>query len=75
MNVQVTHVIVHSPEQTREILREALSIAEDLSCNETEWAAIFTQSCQLLGQRYTLALTPEPAPIALPHLAIPGGRH
>lgn len=75
MNVQVTHVIIHTPEQTHDIIRQALQITADTVSGGIDQDRIFEQACALLGARFSLALTPEPAPIALPRMAIPGGRH
>lgn len=68
--MQVTHVIVHTPEQTREIVREALTIADELGTESQAWDGVFREACRLLGQHFTLAY--EPSPLAPPLMTIPG---
>lgn len=65
MNVQVHHVIVHSPEQVREIVAEAGRIADDSGTDGEQWLAVFNQASTLLGARHTLAMMPQGGPIDL----------
>lgn len=64
MNVQVTAVRIHEPAQVREIVREALAIADELERGGVTAEAIFNQACVLLGARATVAA--PPAPVAVP---------
>lgn len=75
MNVQITHVIVHQGEQVEGIIEEAERIADASEARGHPWQPAFEQACALLGQRFTLAMNPEPAPFQLPAMAIPRGRH
>lgn len=59
MNVQIQHVIVHTPEQTREIIEQAWEIASEHQSDYGEWAEVFRAACQLLGQRWTFAMQPQ----------------
>jgi hypothetical protein len=70
VNVQITHVIVHTPEQVRGIVVEALAIADEHASDTVRWEAVFAQACQLLGQRFTMAMGPQP--VQMPAMAIPG---
>jgi hypothetical protein len=65
VNVQITNVIVHEPAQAREILREALAIASELSDESVTHDSVFNAAVQLLGQRYTFAATPTQAMLPL----------
>lgn len=59
MNVQITHIIVHTPEQVREIIREARVIASENSEIDAEWTLYFNEACRLLGQRFTFTAMPQ----------------
>jgi hypothetical protein len=65
MNIQVHHVIVHNPEQVREIIAEACTIADGSEVAAESWVAVFEQACTLLGARFSLAMNPEPVPFSL----------
>lgn len=73
--MQVHHVIVHTPEQTRIILREAIEIVREIDPSEADFPAVFEQACKLLGARFSLAINDQPMPVALPDFAIPRSRH
>jgi hypothetical protein len=73
VNVQVTHVVVHTPEQVREIIREACDIANTTELEDDDWQTAFTAACRLLGQRHTIAMAPQPVPVDLAQLALPNG--
>lgn len=75
MNVQVHHVVVHSPEQTTSIIEEAERIADGAQARGYPWETAFREATRLLGQRYTLAIPQEQMPVSLPAMAIPRGRH
>lgn len=75
MNVQVTHVIVHTPEQVREIIAEAGRIADDSGMEDERWDRVFEQATVLLGARHTLALTPQASPLDLGALGLKNNRH
>jgi len=70
VNVHITHVIVHEPQQVREIIAEAGRIADDAGVDPMRWDRVFEQACRLLGERYTFAM-PQ-TPVQLPAMAIPG---
>ena len=70
MNISVTHVVVHTPEQVREIIREASAIADDLYEGSAKWDQTFVQACKLLGQRWTFSAQPQALPLQT--MAIPG---
>lgn len=74
MNVQVHHVIVHTPEQVREILREALLIAVELKADDEQMEMVFGKAVDLLGARHSIVLTPQAAPITLEQLGLNGRR-
>lgn len=74
MNVQITHVIVHSPEQVREIISQATEIADEMYEDGHRWQPTFIQACQLLGQRYTFAAAPQSIPLD-PALMARAARH
>lgn len=59
MNVQITHIIVHTPEQVREIVTEAQKIASELAVADTDRELVFRESCRLLGQRFTFTAMPQ----------------
>lgn len=64
MNASVTHVIVHSPEQVREIVAEAFRVADETGPRDEQWFAIFNKACDLLGQRYTFVAQPQAVNLA-----------
>lgn len=70
VNVQVHHVIVHTPEQAREIVAEAGRIADDAGVDGDRWQAVFEQSCALLGARHSIALMPQGPPVDLGALGL-----
>jgi hypothetical protein len=72
MNVQITHVIVHTPEQVREIVREAQTLAGEETSDAVARESVFREACRLLGQRYTFAAAPQAVP--MPPMALPGLR-
>lgn len=74
MNMQVHHVIVHTPEQVREIVEEARKIADEAWDNGQEWCAVFSQACTLLGARHSVALMPQASPLDLGALGLNGRR-
>ena len=65
MNVQVTHVVIHDPEQVRGIIAEAVKIADEHEGDGVSWSSIFREACALLGQRHSVALADQPVPINL----------
>lgn len=75
MQIQVNHVIVHTPEQVAEILSAAIQAADQLTQDGVRWEAVFAQACQLLGARHTLVIPQEQMAVSLPQMAIPRGRH
>lgn len=74
MNFQVTHVIVHTPEQAREIVAEALKIADETDHPVIPPRAVFEEACKLLGQRWTFAAQPQAIPLD-PALMARAARH
>lgn len=75
MNVQITHVIVHTPEQVREIVAEAARIADEVGAWPEKWTPAFEQACTLLGARHTLALAPQGPSLDLGALGLNNRRH
>lgn len=71
MHVQVTHVLVHSPEQTREIIKEATAIANEQTSDLLSPEIVFSKAVELLGARFTMAVPQESIPIPA-HLLKPG---
>lgn len=65
MNIQVHHVIVHTPEQVREIIAEARDIAAEAEPLIVSWDVVFEQACLLLGARHSLAVAPQAPPLDL----------
>lgn len=65
MNIQVHHVIVHTPEQAREVIAEAGRIADDSGMDDERWDRVFEQACALLGQRFSLSVMPQGPPLDL----------
>lgn len=65
MNIQVHHVLVHTPEQAREIIAEAGRIADDSGMQDERWDRVFEQACALLGARFSMAVNNEPVPLNL----------
>lgn len=59
MNVQITHIIVHTPEQAREIIDTAIAIANERDDDQGHWPLIFGKACDLLGQRFTFTAMPQ----------------
>lgn len=74
MNIQVHHVLVHTPEQAREIIAEAGRIADDSGMEGERWDRVFEQACALLGARFSLAMNPEPVPLNLGALGLKNNR-
>lgn len=71
MNVEVVHAPVHTAEQVREILREAVEIADEFELQAHKWTPIFIQAVQMLGARASVPLIEQPPPLLPPHMAIP----
>lgn len=65
MSIQITHVIVHTPGQVREVIAEAGRIADDAGVEDERWQSVFEQACTLLAARHTLALAPQGPPLDL----------
>ena len=55
----------HTPEQVREIIREAIKIADGLDLQGHKWQPVFIQACQLLGQKAVVFAEATPAPLLL----------
>lgn len=68
MNIQVHHVIVHTPEQVREIVAEAVRISEETETESIPQVYLFEQACTLLGARFTMAVPQEQVPMDLGRL-------
>lgn len=73
MNVQAVHAVIHTPEQVREIVKEAAGIAYDLDPEGPLQIAIFDKACYLLGQRATTFITPQQVPFDLMSLKANSG--
>lgn len=73
MNVQAVHAVVHTPEQVRDILREASLIVLEIEPSD-EWKyTMFDKACDLLGARATTFLAPQQVPFDLSALKPNGG--
>lgn len=57
--MQITHIIVHTPEQVTGIIDEALRIVAEAELDGDLKAVAFEKTCDLLGQRFTFA-APQP---------------
>ena len=53
MRVELINHPTHSPEQVREIISEAVEIADTQMARGVSREAIFVEACRLLGQRIT----------------------
>jgi hypothetical protein len=71
VNVQVHHVIVHNSEQVAGILAEALRITTETELDDELRPIAFEQACQLLAQRFSVAIPQEQ--VNVPLMAIPRG--
>lgn len=71
--IEIHHVIVHTPEQAREIIREALIIADDFDRDSAEWPNLFREACQLLGARFSLVAQQPTVQLDSRLLRAPGG--
>lgn len=57
----------HTPERVREIIREAVAIADEMELLDHRWQPVFIQACQLLGQKAVTFVAEQPMPaMALP---------
>lgn len=74
MNVQFVHAPVHSPEQVREIIREAAAIADECDGAGLEHETVFKEAVRLLGARVSATLMEQPMPLQLPRMDIPRNR-
>lgn len=75
MEIRFVHAPVHTPEQVRDVIREARLIAEELADAPEEREAAFVQACKLLGARTSAMMQPEQVPLALPRMrTLPGKR-
>lgn len=57
--MQLVAAVVHTPEQVREIVTEALLITAEAEVDAHLERAVFEQSCQLLGARGTAFVQPQ----------------
>jgi hypothetical protein len=65
VNVQITHIIVHTPEQVSGIIGEAIRIVTEAEIDGGLKKAAFEKACDLLGQRYTFVAQPTQVPLSL----------
>lgn len=72
--VQFAFGVIHTPEQVREIIREAVAIAEEENYPPDQWGTVFEQACTLLGQRSTAAIAQQAPTFPIPRMDIPRGR-
>lgn len=70
--MNVTHVIVHTPEQVLEILVQADKIARDHGGSAASMEALFSKACDLLGQRQTIVVQDAPVAVDLSKLRAAG---
>lgn len=73
VGVQIVHGIVHSPEQVREIIREAIDVADEATAPPDLWPDVFREACRLLGARTGAVVQPTIAPLDLSRLGINTG--
>lgn len=73
MNVQAVHAVIHTPEQVKEIMREADEIARALDPDCDAWSLYFGKACDLLAQRATTFLAPQQVPFDLSALKANSG--
>lgn len=66
--MNAVHIIVHTPEQVREIVREAQVIADEATVTREGWVSVFEQACVLLGARVTVMQQQATMPVDLAHL-------
>ena len=52
--MNAVHIIVHTEEQTRELLETAWKITQELEPGDDRWEAVFREAVRLLGARATL---------------------
>jgi hypothetical protein len=62
--VNIIHVVVHTPEQVREIVAEAKKIADEFTGEGAEWRDVFEQACRMLSQRATITAQPQPVDLS-----------
>lgn len=72
MQIAVQHIPVHTSEQVREIINEASVIAAEMTETDAAFERTFNKACDLLGQRYTLAVQPESLGLDLSQLRATG---
>lgn len=65
MNVRFAHSPLHTPEQVREIMREASAIADEIAPRMELWPETFAEACRLLGARASVPLMEAPGPLAV----------
>jgi hypothetical protein len=74
MSAQIVYVRVHEPEAVREIVKEAMEIADGVALGQHFWATVFEQSCVMLAARVTLMPQPSMPMGALDLNALRNGR-
>lgn len=70
MNIQVHHVVVHTPEQVRAIIAEAALIASEEDVEGVSPEVVFHEACVLLAARHSLAVAPQGPPLDLGALGL-----
>lgn len=73
MQLQLVSAPVHTPDQAREIIAQAMEIAQPHEGNTIKWTQVFNQACSLLGQRASTFAQPQQVP--LPANLLVGNRH
>lgn len=63
--MQAVHVAVHTPEQVKAIVAEAMAIADDFDRDSLAWVHAFNGAVSLLGQRATAFVQPQALPLDL----------
>lgn len=74
MNVQVVHAPVHTYEQARAIMIEALKLADECGAKVVTEDALFNACVQLLAARASVPLVEQSPPMLLPRMDVPRGR-
>lgn len=59
MQLQLVTAPVHTPEQAREIIAQAMEIAQPHEGNTIKWTQVFNQACTILAARASTFAQPQ----------------
>lgn len=62
----------HTADSTREIVNEAVKIADEFQRDSIAWQPVFEQACRLLGTRHVIAVEQEQVNVVLPGMRVGG---